>query len=113
MHGVLHREQEAGDGHGFFQVVLRPHADGADGVRDGAVSRQHDHRDVEVFCPEGFQGLETAHLGHHDVEQDEIRGEFSDYFDGLEAICRRVDFVALSLKGFPQKLFERRIVVDQ
>ncbi len=65
----------------------------------GAFHAAGESDDAEVFplflSAEVFQELNAIHLGHDDVEQEQVDGVIAEGFDGLQAVGDGKDVIAL------------------
>ena len=86
---------------GNLGVVLRPcRQEGDDGVLGvGVVANLH-------------AGLHAIHLGHHHVEQDEVRVPIRGNLDGLDTIGRRFDLKAPLFEVVLDEFEDVRLIVD-
>ena len=72
-------------------VVVRPDLHAGDQVADLALDREHRDRDVAGFrsALERRADFPARELGHHDVEQDEVRVVLDRLLDALAPVARR------------------------
>ena len=68
----FHPDYEFGDGEGLFEVVVAAEVEAADYVIDTGLCGQEEDWSVFVVLADGLNHVETGHLGHHDIDDEEI-----------------------------------------
>ncbi len=73
-----------------------------------------DDRDVAAVVArlQAAAGFEAVEVGHHDVEQDQVRPGEADAVEGFEPAQRHQDFVAMAFEVADQDAEIGRVVVD-
>jgi hypothetical protein len=96
------------------QVVLRPELDAPDGAARLVIRGQDDDRHAaERLVPlERLEDLVAVHLGHHDVQQDQVEGPGPDPVQRLDPALGGVHRVAEPLQPPRQQVAVRLVVVD-
>ena len=100
---------------GFHHIVIGPSLKPPDAVDFLGPGRQHDDRNSPGLGPH-FQttaNLDPGQLGHHPVQNDDIRGLFGDQQQRILAIVGLDDVEALGFKVIGQNRPLRRLVLDQ
>ena len=64
------------------------------------------------MVPDLHAGLHAIHLGHHHIEQDEIRVPIGGNLDGLDAIGRCFDLKASLFEVVLDEFEDVRFIVD-
>ena len=109
---VAQTHQHALAGERLLDEVERALLGGLDRGADRAVAGDDDDRQRLVHGAQPVEHLEAVHAGHLDVEQHEIGrlalGERQAFLAGRGAD----ELVALVLEGHPQRIADRRFVVD-
>ena len=99
---------------GLGQVVLCPHLDAPRNVAHIVQGRDHDDRDVSqrLIRFEVRQHLEPVHLGHHDIQQDQIRLLCRDPGQRLPTIPRSGCHTVQVLQLLLQVVYVKGLVID-
>ena len=81
---------------------------------DVGQGRHEDDRDIAIVVAvlQAAAGLEAVDIGHHDVEQDQVRTGKSDPVERLEPAKRHQDLVAVVFEMVDQDAEIGRVVVD-
>src|ERR1700752_4702261 len=74
-----------------------------DNAAAGRIARHGDDRHARRIAAEHLDGFERVHLGHEDIDDDEVEGESLDRFDGDMAAFGHHDAITLP----PQQRGER------
>ena len=77
--------------HGFGQKVGRAHFQGFEFRRGiGRRGQHHDRQMLEAFvCAQLFEDLEATHMGHQQIEQDDVGAFTLDGFHGLARVAHQ------------------------
>ena len=96
------------------QVVVGAELDAAHHAVDVVERRDHDHRNVAQpgIVLEAAQHREAVHLGHHDVEQDQVDRFAGQPVEGVPAMDRGHRLVLEQLQLLRQHVAIERLVVD-
>ena len=91
---------------GLGQVVFRAQLDAAHHAVHFAQGGDHDDRDMTQFLVRlhGFQDLIPVHYRHHDIEQDEVEVGALQLAEGVMAIHRQGNVVAILLQAPVKKI---------
>ncbi len=103
--------QQFSDGKRFYDVIVRPRIQGDDFVSFGVADRYHDDRPL-VRQANLAAGLQPAHTGHVDIQENQIGALPDDHVDGLRAVLCLQDLVAVTGKRGSQDATDLRFVVD-
>ena len=108
--GALERRLEARPVERLHQVVEGVRVEGAQGV----LVVGGDEDDLGGVGAEGLDDVETGHLRHLDVEEDEVGAEGDDPLDRLLAVAALADDldVGLLLEEVAEPLAREGLVVD-
>jgi hypothetical protein len=99
---------------GLGQILVGARLEpGHDVLRVGFGGHQDDRDEGEVAVAlEVLADLDAVHLGHHDVEQDQVRLPFAGERQAFLAVAGRVDLVAVDRKPGFEDVAVGRVVVD-
>lgn len=109
-HG-LHAQQQLLGQEGLNEVVVGTEAKPGSLVHDVASCRQEENRRHAICLPQVRQRLETVHLGHHDVQGDQVGPRLLAERQHLEAVCGLTSFVPRILQKLRRRAPKRHIIV--
>ena len=96
LQGVAHPDQQPFRPHRLDEEVLGPGLHGLDNHVDAAIGGQHYHRLGDARAAQFGQAFQARHLGHHHVQQDQVRpAALRHPVDGLAAARRMDDGVSV------------------
>ena len=105
--------EELRQGEGLRQVVVRARVEARDPAVDLGLRSEHEHGNRVPGRAEMAAHLEPVDARHEDVEDDRIGlVRPPESRDGLVSVGRELDLVALELESAPERLADRRLVVD-
>ena len=97
---------------GLGDVILGAAPDGIHGRIDGGVARDHDECRVGVRVPDFLQELQTVHLRHHEVRQDDVEALVAAQLQCRARIVRRFHVEIEGTHVAAEDLEHVRVVVE-
>ena len=111
---AINQHQEPVGIEGLFQKVIRPLLDRGDGGLDGAVTANHDHRDLGACGLDIVQNLETVHgrTLKPDIQKDQARRTGFDLGKTPRPVAGMSYRKVLVLQDPGNRLSDLRLVID-
>src|SRR5690606_32615452 len=105
-------EQQLAQVEWLREVVVAARLESAYPVLRIALHGQEHHGRLHAFGADRLADLETVHLRHHHVEQDQVVALAADLLEPRETVVRDVRDVALGLEVLANAFGQVRLVVD-
>ena len=111
-HTAVYHLEDLIDGERFFKKIVGPHLNRLDRGRYRAVARYHDDPRIVLPGLYLFQYLDPVHLGHPDIEKDDVRGLTVKDREALLAVRGLGHGEALVLEDPGKRIKDILLVVD-
>ena len=109
----LHPRAELAHRERLGDVVVGAELEPEDLVDLLALGAEHDDRDPLALRAQAPADLEAVHLRQHHVEHDEVERLLGEAGEGLAAVGRVHDLVAVALQREGEQRLDRLLVVDE
>ena len=93
-------------------VVVSTRGQPGDLVLHGVLGRQQEHRQLRSYSVQFLQYVQSAHVGQHDVEDDDVGTHHRGVADGGGAVADGGDTPAFVAQHHGDQLAQRGFVID-
>ena len=109
---TIELDQEFVEDHRLEQIVMRPLPKRGDGVFEGAVSGDHDHKRFGPNFEQAIKQFQAVEAGKLDIAERDLRLERFDDRQGALGILGDGDPIAFAFEKFAQGRGDHLLVVD-
>ena len=111
VHGIADGDQQAVQIQGFLNKVKGPLLDGFHRIVHVSVPRDHDHLGFALLLEKLFQDLQSVHLRHLDIAENDVVSAGPVFLQSLDPVLGQVHRKLLVFQDFLQGIADAPLVV--